>query len=74
MDKGLPPPGVGQNQGAKYTTVSAILTSLSVIIVAFRFIAREVGSKNFGWDDWTMLAASVRTPQCLLDSLLIIAV
>ncbi|KAM0801648.1 hypothetical protein BDR22DRAFT_971869 [Usnea florida] len=61
MDKGLPPSGVGQNQGAKYTTVSAILMSLSVIIVACRFIARVVGSKNFGWDDWTMLAASCLT-------------
>ena len=61
MDKGLPPPGGDQNQGAKYITVSAILTSFSVVVVAFRFIARGVGSKEFGWDDWTMLAALVRS-------------
>ena len=56
-----PPPGGDRNQATKMITVHAFLTSLSVIIVSLRFIARAKGSKRFGWDDWTMLAALVRS-------------
>ena len=56
-----PPPGGDQNQAAKMITIHAILVSLSLIIVSFRFIARANGGKHFGWDDWTMLAALVRS-------------
>ena len=56
-----PPSGGDQNQATKMITVHAILASLSVIIVSLRFIARTKGSKRFGWDDWTMLAALVRS-------------
>ncbi len=61
MEKRLPPPGGDQNQAAKIITIYAVLTSLSVTIVAVRFIARRVGSKHYGSDDWTMLAALVRS-------------
>lgn len=61
MDKGPPPPGGDQSQAAKLITIWAVLTSLSVIVVTVRFIARVAGSKHFGWDDWTMLAALVRS-------------
>lgn len=61
MDKGPPPPGGDQNQAVKLITVWAVLTSLSVVVVTVRFIARAAGSKRFGWDDWTMLAALVRS-------------
>lgn len=61
MDKGLPPPGGDQNKAAKTITIWAILTSLSVVIVTVRFTARAVGKKRVGWDDWTMLAALVRS-------------
>ena len=61
MDKGPPPPGGDQSQAAKLITVWAVLISLSVVIVTVRFLARAVGSKNYGWDDWTMLAALVRS-------------
>lgn len=73
MEKGLPPPGGDQNQAAKMLTIYAILTGLSVAIVAVRFIARAVGKKPYGLDDWTMLAALVRsllTRTYRLDSLL----
>ena len=60
MDKGLPPPDGDQNKAAKTITIWAVLTSLSVVTVTVRFIARAVGNKRFGWDDWTMLAALVR--------------
>ena len=60
MDKGLPPPDGDQNKAAKTITIWAVLTSLSVATVTVRFIARAVGKKSFGWDDWTMLAALVR--------------
>ena len=56
-----PPPGSGQNQATKLITILAILTSLCLIMVSLRFIARTVGRKHFGWDDWTMLAALVRS-------------
>ena len=59
MHKGLPPPGGDQNQAAKYITVTAVLTSFSIALVALRFIACAVGSRHAGWDDWTMLAALV---------------
>ena len=61
MDKGLPPPGGDQSKAAQTITIWAVLTSLSVTIVTLRFVARVVGSKRFGWDDWTMLAALVRS-------------
>ena len=48
MEKGLPPPGGDQNQAAKMITTYAVLTSLSVAIVAVRFIARAVGSQHYG--------------------------
>lgn len=57
MDKGLPPPGGDQNKAAKTITIWATLTSLSIAVVTVRFIARAVGKKRYGWDDWTMLAA-----------------
>ena len=61
MDKGPPPPGGDQNRAAMYITTTAVLTSISVAIVALRFIARAAGGKHVGWDDWTMLAALVRS-------------
>ena len=61
MDKGLPPPGGDQNKAAKTITIWAVLTSLSVSVVTVRIIARAMGNKRFGWDDWTMLAALVRS-------------
>ena len=60
MNKGPPPTGGDQNQAAKILTVTGILTSLSIVTVIVRFIARAKGSKHYGWDDWTMLAALVR--------------
>lgn len=56
-----PPPGGDQNQATKLITIIAILTSICLIMVSLRFIARAVGRKHFGWDDWTMLAALVRS-------------
>ena len=61
MNKGPPPPGGDQDQAGKYVTTTAVLASISVAIVALRFIARSAGGKRFGWDDWTMLAALVRS-------------
>ena len=61
MDKGPPPPGGDQNKAAKTIAIWAVLTSLSIVIVTVRIIARAVGNKRFGWDDWTMLAALVRS-------------
>ena len=60
MNRRPPPTDGDQNQAAKILTVTGILTSLSVITVTVRFIARAKGSKHYGWDDWTMLAAVVR--------------
>ena len=56
-----PPTDGDQNQAAKILTVTGILTSLSIVTVVVRFIARAKGSKHYGWDDWTMLAALVRS-------------
>ena len=61
MDTGLPPQDGDQNKAAKTITIWAVLTSLSVATVTLRFTARAVGNKRFGWDDWTMLAALVRS-------------
>ena len=61
MDKGPPPPDGDQDRAAKYILTTAVLTSISVAIVALRFIARAAGGNHFGWDDWTMLAALVRS-------------
>ena len=56
-----PPPGGDQNQATKLITIQAILVSLCLIVISLRFIARTIGGKHFGWDDWTMLAALVRS-------------
>lgn len=61
MEKGPPPPGGDQSEAASLVIVYAALTTLSVATVAVRFVARVVGNKHFGWDDWTMLAAVVRS-------------
>ena len=42
MEKGLPPPGGDQKGAAILITTYAVLTTLSVAIVAVRFIARAV--------------------------------
>ncbi|KAM0805601.1 hypothetical protein BDR22DRAFT_884584 [Usnea florida] len=55
-ERALPADG-DHNQAAKILTVTGILTSLSIVTVMVRFIARAKGSKHYGWDDWTMLAA-----------------
>ena len=61
MNKGPSPPGGDQSQAVKLITVWAVLTSLSIVVVTVRFIARATGRKRYGWDDWTMLAALVRS-------------
>lgn len=61
MDKGPPPPGGDRSQEAKLISIWAVETFLAVVVVTVRFIARATGSKRFGWDDWTMLAALVRS-------------
>ena len=60
MNEGPPPTGGDQDQRAKILTLNGILTGLSIVTVTVRFIARAKGSKHYGWDDWTMLAALVR--------------
>lgn len=59
--EGPPPLGGDQSKAAEIKTVHGTLTSLCIIIVILRFIARAKGSKHFSWDDWIMLAALVRS-------------
>ena len=61
MDIGPPPLGGDQDQAGKFIITSAVLTSISVAIVALRFNARAVRGNRFGWDDWTMLVTLVRS-------------
>ena len=56
-----PPPGGDQSRAPTIITIWAVLVSLSVAVVTVRFVARAKGKKHFGWDDWTMLAALVRS-------------
>ena len=59
--EGPPPLGGDQSRAAELKAVHGVLTSLAVIIITVRFVARAKGSKHFSWDDWTMLAAVVRS-------------
>ena len=43
-----------------YIAAIAVLTALAVSIVWLRMYSRLFVSRNAGWDDWTMFAASVR--------------
>ena len=61
MDKGPPPPGGDQDRAGNFIITTAVLTSISVATVTLRFVARAAGGNHFGWDDWTMLAALVRS-------------
>ena len=48
--------------GDRYTAAIAVLTVIAVSITWLRVYTRTFVSHNTGWDDGTMLAASVSTP------------
>lgn len=57
-----PPPASGDvNIGPLSFRVGLAFEVIATIVITLRFIAHGYGRWNYGWDDWTMLFAFVRT-------------
>lgn len=44
----------------RYIAAIIVMTALAVLVAWLRMYTRIFVSRNTGWDDWTMFAASVR--------------
>ncbi len=55
-----PPPDGDVSLSNRYIAGIAVMTVLAVSIAWLRMYTRIFVSRNTGWDDWTMFAASVR--------------
>lgn len=55
-----PPPDGDVILSNRYIVAIAVMTFLAVLIAWLRMYTRIFVSRNTGWDDWTMFAASVR--------------
>lgn len=55
-----PPPGGDVILSNHYIAGLSVMTVLAVLIAWLRMYIRMFVSRNTGWDDWTMFAASVR--------------
>lgn len=54
-----PPPDGDVNRGHVILIVTAVTTSLALIVVGLRMFVRLTIVRGVGWDDYTILAASV---------------
>ena len=55
-----PPPDGDVIVSNRYIVAISVMTILAVLTVWLRMYTRIFVSRNRGWDDWTMFAASVR--------------
>ena len=55
-----PPPDGDVILGNRFVAGVVVMTVLAVFIAWLRMYTRVFVSRNAGWDDWTMFAASVR--------------
>ncbi len=55
-----PPPDGDVNMSNRFIAGIVVMTVLAVGIAWLRMYTRIFVSRNTGWDDWTMFAASVR--------------
>jgi len=55
-----PPPGGDVILSNHYIAAIAVMTVVAVLVAWLRMYTRISVSRNTGWDDWTMFAASVR--------------
>ena len=55
-----PPPDGDVILSNHYIAGISVMTVLAVLIAWLRMYTRIFVSRNIGWDDWTMFAASVR--------------
>lgn len=46
---------VGHSQMPAILATGSVFTTLSVLAVILRFVARRIKRAQFGWDDWTIL-------------------
>jgi len=53
-----------ESNGPVVSGIAIGFTATTVVFMALRFYTRGVILKNIGNDDWTMLAATVRTLAC----------
>ena len=56
-----PPPGGDERRGNAIIVAKQLLTWPSLVLVILRFYTRIFISKCIGWDDWTILLATVDT-------------
>ncbi len=57
----LTPPDGDTNLGPGVVGTVIVLVTLSIIVVALRFVVRIRIVKSVWWDDWTILFALVRS-------------
>lgn len=55
---------VGHSQAPAILATGSVFTTLSVLAVILRFVARRIKRTQFGLDDWTILAALVMFILC----------
>ena len=56
---GPPPPDGNQNRGGQILAVDAVIFGISWSMVLLRTVVRLWITRNFGWDDATILIAAV---------------
>ena len=56
----IPPPGGDQNRGPAILVTAVVTSSLAVITTMIRLVGRTFIVRSVGWDDYTIVAATVR--------------
>ena len=54
-----PSPPIGQ-RGVEMLCVMSIMTAFAVLLVSLRMYVRLRSERGTGWDDWTIVVATVR--------------
>lgn len=66
MDSSGPPRNGDENRQGGILATTFVVTILATIVVSMRMATRIWVVKNVGWDDWTIIAATVGLlPNCL---------
>lgn len=59
MDSSGRPPNGDENRQGGILATTVVVVTLTIIVVSMRMATRIWIVKNVGWDDWTIIAATV---------------
>ena len=61
-------PSLGANRVPEIIGAVTVLTIMATIAAVLRFVARSVQSAQYGYDDWLMVVALVRSGTRIYDA------